>query len=194
METRIKDIIENLPDYGKEWEYYLKNLDNVTDPLLQYCYVHSYCNYIDLHIIHDLRESKVASKPMWYKVVKDFVESYSNDIVRTYLSVDKPPFITARISHSLHTSKYNKYGNDPTYLSNNDNGSFDYARTSDLCFQMPIDPNDIEKEYKELERITENYKKEFDESHRNYTERFNSHSNIGYPLAYVSFDECKRYI
>lgn len=185
--TSIKDIIDNLPNYDNEWMKYLEYLDNIQDTTLQECYIHSYCNYIDLHIIDDLRNSKLANKPLHYKVVKDFVKNHSNAIVNTYLVVDDYPCPCPRLCHSVHTDKISRYGIEATYLSyDKENRCFDYESTKNLYFDMPINPYDIAKEYKAQMELNRSFTEKFEADYDKYQEEFNSHPDIGLRRVYVN--------
>lgn len=84
----FRDFRESMIDYGQGYAELLKKHGTMEDEKLKKAIGYCYRMYRICCILRDLRESKLANKPLHYKVVNEFVKGYSDDFMRFYIVTD----------------------------------------------------------------------------------------------------------
>ena len=135
---------------------------------LQKALFRCYRNYMGFRIIAGLRESKVASKPLHYKAVNDFVSSFNTDDSRFFMSTESYTYLGKNTKLQTYVKSING-GYDPFYLmERREDNTMDWDGM-DRCTANIVNPSDIESLYRKQIRINEEYKKAVEKLKDGYT-------------------------
>ena len=136
-ESKYKELMESVPGKGR-------GLENAV-------YV-CYRQYKGFAILRGIRESKVANKPMHYKVFDEAVQAYSNELVHFYVWTDRLYGKRSDISMC-----WQHYGHTSFHPIRNDDNTIDWEGM-DECDADIVDPDDIERLYEEQVAMNERLK------------------------------------
>ena len=152
---------------------FIKAIQEETDKGLREGLAKIYAEYKAADILRALKNSKVASKPIHYKVVRDFVSAYSTDLFRFYLQSE---LYCKRICIGFN---YN-YDFECVYLSiDNETGAinWDDMNKRQLCQILTV--AEVKKAYKDAKALNEKALKEFKEWEHKYSAYFHAIPGVG---------------
>lgn len=147
-------------DYKKGYSALLAKLDSLNNGGLQKAIAHCYRSYMGFEILKALEASKVAGKPLHYKVVNDFVKSFSNDSVAFYITTqewsslgkDSNICIYLRCRTSYVTSSETFYIRRTT-----EENTADWAEMGNIRADI-VNPKDVERLYLKQKAENEKYR------------------------------------
>ena len=152
----FKEFVESGINYGKGYEAIMGRIGSFSDAGLRKAIAHCYKNYMGFVILRDLRESKLANKPLHYKVVNDFVAGYTCDYGRFYITTDTFIRKSSDIGMSIHSTGYQEYAK--FYIGwKDDENRADWERMDNMLADI-VDPADIERLYQEQKKLDDDYR------------------------------------
>lgn len=138
----FREFRESGIDYGRKYKELMESIPGKGRGLENAVYT-CYRQYKGFAVLRDIRESKVANKPMHYKVFDEAVQAYSNELVHFSVWTDK-----SYGKRSCISMYWQYHGHASFSPMRNDDNTIDWEGM-DECDVDIVDPDDIERLYAE---------------------------------------------
>lgn len=153
----FREFVESGINYGKGYEDIMARIGSFKDNGLRKAIAYCYKSYMGFVILRDLRESKLANKPLHYKVVNDFVAGYTNDFIRFSVTTDTLWHKSSNFSVSIHSRERNYQEYAMFYIGwKDDENRADWEKMDNMLADI-VDPADIERLYQDQKKLNDDY-------------------------------------
>lgn len=166
----FKEFRESAIDYEKGYEKLLDGVADKDEGLEKAAY-DCYRQYKGFCMLRDIRESKVAHKPMHYKVFDETVKAYSNKYARFYVVTDVE-WNGNKNSNIAMYPKESRCGYSRFYVRRNNDNTIDWENM-DSCDADIVDPDELEGLYIKQTMLNEHFKQDVRDLVSRYSEEYN---------------------